>query len=101
MKTAMHKHNTEAKKVLQAMNEMKQMTETVNTGAFSMLDDTKSISERISQLALSNGTTDQMIQYMLSATEELKTAVEAAAAFENKNSENIAVLTKDISKFKV
>ncbi len=101
MKTAMHEHNTEAKKVLQAMNEMKQMTETVNSGAFSMLDDTKSISERISQLALSNDTTDQMVQRMLSSTDELKTAVEAAAALEHKNSKNIAVLTKDISKFKV
>lgn len=38
---------------------------------------------------------------MLSATDELKIAVESAAALENKNSENIAVLTKDISKFKV
>lgn len=101
MKSAMHEHNAEAEKVLQAMSDMKKMTETVSSGAFSMLDDTKSISNRISQLALSNGTTDQMVQRMLSATDELKTAVESAAALENKNSENIAVLTKDISKFKV
>lgn len=101
MKSAMHEHNAEAEKVLQAMSDMKKMTETVSSGAFSMLDDTKSISNRISQLALSNDTTDQMVQRMLSATDELKTAVESAAALENKNSENIAVLTKDISKFKV
>lgn len=101
MKSAMHEHNAEAEQVLQAMNDMKKMTETVSSGAFSMLDDTKSISNRISQLALSNDTTDQMVQRMLSATDELKTAVESAAALENKNSENIAVLTKDISKFKV
>lgn len=60
MKSTMHEHNAEAEKVLQAMSDMKKMTETVSSGAFSMLDDTKSISNRISQLALSNGTTDQM-----------------------------------------
>ena len=101
MKSAMYAHNTEAEQVLQAMNEIKQMTENVSNGAFSMLDNTKTISERVSKLALSNGTTDQLIQGMLSATDELKAAVESAAALENKNSENIAVLSKDISKFKV
>ena len=101
MKSAMYAHNTEAEQVLQAMNEIKQMTENVSNGAFSMLDNTKTISERVSKLALSNGTTDHLIQGMLSATDELKAAVESAAALENKNSENIAVLSKDISKFKV
>ena len=101
MKSAMHVHNAEAEQVLQAMNEMKRITHSVNSSAFSMLDDTKTISERISQLALSNDTTNQLVQGMLNATDELKTAVESVAALENTNSENIAMLANDVSKFKV
>lgn len=101
MKSAMQVHNSEAEQVLQAMNEIKQMTDNVSNSAFSMLDNTKTISERISHLALSNDTTNHLVQRMLSATDELKTAVESVASLENKNSGNIAVLATDVSKFKV
>lgn len=101
MKSAMQVHNTEAEQVLNAMNEMKQTTNNVSSSAFSMLDNTKSISARVSQLALSNNTTDQLVQRMLSATDELKSAVESVAALEIKNSENIAILAAGVSKFKV
>ena len=101
MKSAMHVHNTEAEQVLHAMNEMKQMADNVSSSAFSMLDNTKSISARVSQLALSNDTTDQLIQSMLSAADKLKSAVKSVAALENQNSENITVLTAGVSKFKV
>ena len=101
MKSAMHVHNTEAEQVLHAMNEMKQMADNVSSSAFSMLDNTKSISARVSRLALSNDTTDQLIQSMLSAADKLKSAVKSVAALENQNSENITVLTAGVSKFKV
>ena len=101
MKSAMQVHNTEAEQVLNAMTEMKQTTNNVSSNAFSMLDNTKSISARVSQLALSNDTTDQLVQRMLSAMDELKNAVESVAALEVKNSENIAILTAGVSKFKV
>lgn len=101
MKSAMQVHNTEAAQVLNAMHEMKQITQNVSSSAFSMQNNTKSISARVSQLALSNDTTDQLVQRMLSASDELKNAVKSVAALENQNSENIAALTAGVSKFKV
>ena len=101
MKSAMHVHNTEAVQVLNAMTEMQQMTEKVSNSAFSMLDNTKSISARMSQLALSNDTTNKLVQRMLSAADALKSSVQDVAALENKNSANIVLLTAGVSKFKV
>ena len=101
MKSAMHVHNTEAVQVLNAMTEMQQMTEKVSNSAFSMLDNTKSISARMSQLALSNDTTNKLVQRMLSAADALKSSVQDVAALENQNSANIVLLTAGVSKFKV
>ncbi|MEL3906129.1 MAG: methyl-accepting chemotaxis protein [Treponema sp.] len=101
MKSAMLVHNSDGEKVLQAMNEIKQITGNVNSGAASMLDNTRGISREISRLAFSNDAINGKVQDMLTATDELRIAVGSLSDLGIKNSENIDMLVQGISKFKL
>jgi methyl-accepting chemotaxis protein len=101
LKGAMAEQNEGSRQVLTALTGINEETETVRSASGKMGNSTRSVLEEMLKLELSSKKIRNLVEGVTAATESIQTIEESVSASTERTGTSIAVLGREISRFKV
>jgi methyl-accepting chemotaxis protein len=101
IRNAMEEQGVGSKQILEAMGQLNEVTLIVKTGSEDMLKGSRQVIEESKNLELVTQEISDVMKEMATGTEEINVAVNRVNGISGENKENINVLVKEVSRFKV
>jgi methyl-accepting chemotaxis protein len=101
IRNAMEEQNEGSKQILDAIGQLNDATQTVKMGSKEMLDGSRQIIEESNNLEAVTQEISNGMNEMATGADEINIAVNRVNTISGENKENIDVLVKEVSKFKV
>jgi methyl-accepting chemotaxis protein len=101
IRNAMEEQSAGSKQVLEAVGQLHEATRMVKDGSGEMLEGSKQVIQESKNLELATQEITNGINEMATGAEQINVAVNRVNAISNENKENIEVLVREVSKFKV
>jgi methyl-accepting chemotaxis protein len=101
IRNAMEEQGEGSKQILEAISQLNEATQMVKSGTGEMLEGSRQIIQESRNLELATGDITQGMNEMAAGAGRINTAVDRVNAISGENKENIDILVREVSKFKV
>jgi methyl-accepting chemotaxis protein len=97
----MEEQSTGSQQILEAIGQLNTITELVKSGSAEMLEGSKEVIQESKNLEMVTQEITSGMNEMSAGADEINTAVSEVNNISGKNKENINILVKEVSRFKV
>jgi methyl-accepting chemotaxis protein len=101
IRNAMEEQGVGSKQILDAIGQLNEVTQMVKSGSEEMLEGSRQVIEESKNLELVTGEISNGMNEMSSGADQINIAINRVNTISGENKENIDVLVKEVSKFKV
>jgi methyl-accepting chemotaxis protein len=101
IRNAMEEQSAGSKQILQAIGQLNEITQLVKDGSIQMLEGSKQVIRESKNLEMATGEITNGMNEMAAGADHINTAVNGVNVISDENKENIEVLGREVSKFKV
>jgi methyl-accepting chemotaxis protein len=101
IRTAMEEQSTGSQQILEAIGKLNDITQTVKSGSSEMLDGSKEVIHESKNLEMVTQEIADGMNEMATGADEINVAVNRVNEISENNRENIDILVKEVSRFKV
>ncbi|WP_010262658.1 methyl-accepting chemotaxis protein [Treponema primitia] len=101
IRSAMEEQNTGSQQILEAVSQLNNITQMVKSGSMEMLEGSKEVIQESKNLEMVTQEITDGMNEMATGAEEINVAVSEVNNISGENKENIDILVKEVSRFKV
>jgi methyl-accepting chemotaxis protein len=101
IRNAMEEQNAGSKQIMEAMNQLNDITRQVKEGSMEMLEGSKEVIQESKNLEMVTQEISGGMNEMAAGAEQINSAVNEVNNISSRNKENIDVLVQEVSRFKV
>ncbi|WP_041611031.1 methyl-accepting chemotaxis protein [Treponema primitia] len=101
IRSAMEEQNTGSQQILEAIGQLNNITQMVKSGSMEMLEGSKEVIQESKNLEMVTQEITDGMNEMATGAEEINVAVSEVNNISGENKENIDILVKEVSRFKV
>jgi methyl-accepting chemotaxis protein len=101
IRNAMEEQDAGSKQILEAIGRLNEATQMVKGGSLEMLEGSRQVIQESKNLELATGEIANGMNEMAAGADQINGSVNHVNSISGKNKENIDVLAKEVSKFKI